>query len=169
MLLLLLSSWQNYFVLYTPCAIVNKNIIRANEDSMEIVQYLKDVSKINVYCDGKKYVYRAEDMVFRLIINEMEYILSDAHDNPAFGVSLHEETIQAMRQGKWIELCFDREMIYNEMNFESWLIQIESQGMGFNIIRKYQGKYEGRCYYERLVGGKTLGGIDTIIEDEIKK
>lgn len=132
---------------------------------MEINEYLEYINKISVIVDGKKKILLLSDNEFRLLISEMEYILSDCHDMPAFGVSLHEDTMNAMKSGKWVEFSFPETMEHNEMPFDAWLIGVEKDFSGFNIIRKTDGRYEGRCYYMRLMNGKTMAGLYGIIED----
>lgn len=137
----------------------------AMEKEMEIDEYLGYINKINVICEGKKRTLLVSDNEFRLIISEMGYILSDCHDMPALGVSLHEETVNAMKNNCWVELCFPNTMEHNEMPFDTWLIEVEKDFTGFNIIRRWKDRYEGRCYYMRLMNGKTLGGLYKIIND----
>ena len=70
---------------------------------------------------------------------------------PAFGVALHNDTIEVMTKGIWVEFIFDNTKSHNEMLFDSLLINVVGEHSGFNIIRKYQGQYEGRCFYVDLI------------------
>ena len=45
---------------------------------------------------------------------------------------------------------FEKTKVYNEMPFETLLINVEKDWSGFNIIRKHDSKYEGRCFYINL-------------------
>lgn len=135
------------------------------EMNMEIDEYLGYINKINVIVNGKRKTYLISDNEFRLILSEMGYILGDCHDMPAFGVSIHNETVNAMKKGVWVEFFFPDTMTHNEMPFDGWLVQVEKDFTGFNIIRKYQEKYDGRCLYMRLMNGKSLDGLYRLIED----
>lgn len=144
---------------------LKNNIASVAVEEMEIDDYLEYINKINIIKDGKKTTYLISDNDFRLVISEMEYLLSDCHDMPAFGVSLHEETAKAMKEGYWVEFCFPETMEHNELPFDGWLIEVEKDFTGFNIIRKCQNRYEGRCFYMRLMGGKNLTSLYQMIEN----
>lgn len=135
------------------------------EMNMEIDEYLGYINKIDIIVDGERKTYLISDNEFRLTLSEMGYILGGCHDMPAFGVSIHNETIGAMKKSVWVEFFFPDTMTHNEMPFDSWLVQVEKDFTGFNIIRKYQEKYDGRCFYIRLVNGKSLEGLYRLIKD----
>ena len=97
------------------------------------------------------------------MLNALEDICTGAFDMPAFGVSLDGETREAMKSGYWLELLFDGEHNFNKMNFEALLINVNSDYTGFNIIRKVNGKYEGRCFFLNLNG--TMGQLFDAIQD----
>ena len=69
---------------------------------------------------------------------------------PAFGVSIDDLTREDMKSGVWIELCFDERNLFEAMDFEGLLIRVEEGAHGFNLIRRNNGKYEGRCFYLSL-------------------
>ena len=69
---------------------------------------------------------------------------------PAFGVSIDELTREDMKNGLWIELCFDGVQSFEAMDFEGLLIKVEKDFHGFNLIRRNNGKYDGRCFYLSL-------------------
>lgn len=73
--------------------------------------------------------------------------ITDARQMPAFGVSLHDDTIEAMQNGFWIKFIFDGKMIKSEMPFDELLINVQQDCHGLNVIRGNDGVYEGRCYY----------------------
>lgn len=73
--------------------------------------------------------------------------LENSRSMPAFGVSLHEETIKAMKEGIWVKFIFNETRIENRMPFDELLIHVEKDNYGLNIIRGNNGKYEGRCFY----------------------
>ena len=75
-----------------------------------------------------------------------------AHEMPAYGVSLNDETTKAMKSGVWAEFSFGRELSSGGMPYEKLLINVEPEWTGFNLIR-YTAKhgYDGRCFYYDLV------------------
>lgn len=123
------------------------------------VEYMRDIfqvfdkaESINVYTFGEMNPYKNGTEEFNNIIACMNEMLEGAYDMPAFGVSLHNETVEAMKSGRWIEFEFGNKHEYNGMTFEKLLIQVESIFKGFNLIRYNSGKgYDGRCYFINLV------------------
>ena len=109
-------------------------------------------NKIQVIIDNEKTELNLGDEKFNLVLNVLNKITEYAHDMPAFGVSLDELTKEEMKSGLWLELEFETTMIYNEMPFEALLIKVEKDISGFNLIRRNNGNYEGRCFYLSLDG-----------------
>ena len=87
------------------------------------------------------------DDKFEKILNSLKEITKHSHDMPAFGVSLDDLTREEMQTGMWLELIFDKTYSFNDMPFESLLIKVDKDAYGFNLIRKHNGNYEGRCFY----------------------
>ncbi len=90
------------------------------------------------------------DDKFEEILKALNNITEYAHDMPAFGVSLDNLTKEEMKTGMWLELGFDKTYMFNEMPFDALLIKVEKDVYGFNLIRRNNGKYEGRCFYLSL-------------------
>ena len=65
---------------------------------------------------------------------------------PAFGVSLHAETLNELKNDNWIKINFNKQIIVNELPFVSLIFKLEKTS-GFNLIRFHNEKYEGRCFY----------------------
>lgn len=135
-----------FMILFGGFMTENKNI-----DSLS--QVFNRASNIIVTHDGNNLKLNKGDQKFQDIIDSMMTMTKDAHEMPAFGVSLDEKTREARNSGLWLELVFDKEMEYNGMPFESLLIEIHENYSGFNLIRKYNGKYDGRCFYLDLQNG----------------
>lgn len=121
-------------------------IFLAGETPM-LSNYLSTPNQIIVYQDNVSNIYENGSNQFSDIINEIYNLTIDSHEMPAFSVSLDHETRQAMQEGIWIELIYNSTHSHNEMPFDSLLIQVNPDYTGFNIIRKHQDKYEGRCFY----------------------
>ena len=127
---------------------------------MELVDVIRSACGVNVIKDGITQSYESTTNEFVELMQEFVNMTKDSHEMPAFGVSLHDSTVEAMKDGLWIEFVFDRTQIHNGMPFESLLINVEKDWMGFNLIRKYNGRYEGRCYYINLGDGNMSNFVD---------
>ena len=115
----------------------------------KMTDYAKSVS---VYSDGETRVYKAGEDKFNLICTEWNSMIFGAHEMPAYGVSLNDETVKAMKSGVWAEFSFGKTLSSGGMPYEKLLVNVEPQWTGFNIIR-YTAKhgYDGRCFYYDLV------------------
>ncbi len=74
-------------------------------------------------------------------------LLEDCRPMPAYGVSLHDETMKAIQEGIWIRFVFDETLSVNELPFDELLINLTKDMYGFNVIRGNEGVYDGRCFY----------------------
>ena len=118
----------------------------------EIFNVFDKADCINVYTAGDMKSYKSGTEEFKGIISCWNEMTEGAYDMPAFGVSLHDQTLEAMKSGRWIEFEFSKKQEYNGMTFEKLLIQVESVYQGFNLIRYNSEKgYEGRCFFFNLV------------------
>ena len=129
-------------------------ILRLLFGSVEVKNWntiISSADSIVVYTSGEEINFDKTNDDFELIIGEFLEMIDGGHDMPAFGVSLDTETRNAMRGGIWLEFVFEEVQEYNGMPFESLLIELNSEYSGFNLIRKTEGKYEGRCFYINLI------------------
>lgn len=112
-----------------------------------IQEYLISSSQAQVIIDGK---FKSIDDIDKLnsVLIDM---LQNSHTMPAFGVSIHTETIKAINSGVWLKLQYNGTQIVDDMPFDELLIEINPEYNGFNIIRGERGIYQGRCYYIDLV------------------
>ena len=117
----------------------------------DFIDLINSVDHVEVYQDGKRICY-FDDLA---LLSELKILFSNSREMPAFGVSLHNETVKAMKVGLWIELCFDNKYLHNGMEFEKLLINVENSSTGINLIRYNSGKYEGRCFYIDLIDVDT--------------
>jgi len=124
-----------------------------NVDKVYNVESITDsfnyTCKINVLKDDKKYFFNNNDDC-KNILKVLKNCTACAHDMPAFGVSIDELTKEEMKRGFWIELEFDKKYEFNGMPFDALLIKIEKDIYGFNLIRRNNNKYDGRCFYLSL-------------------
>ena len=121
-----------------------------------IAQYFSLSVQIAVYENGEKVVYEKGSKEYFEILYAVNEMTTDAHELPAFGVSLDNETREAIEQGVWLEFVFAETQCHNEMPFDSLLFEVKSEDSGFNLIRQYNGKYDGRCFYLNLQGNMQL-------------
>lgn len=120
-----------------------------NENS-SITTYFSKSESISIYKNGETKTFKNGDDEFKVLLNALNEVTKNSHDMPAFGVSLNDETMHEKRNNVWIELNFNKEESFNEMPFESLLIKVQKNDQGFNLIRKYNNKYDGRCFYLNL-------------------
>ena len=120
---------------------------------------------INLYNDGEVSIYRPQEISFNKIVDGWKIMCKNAHEMPAFGVSLNDETIKARGVGLWIEFVFDKQYSHSEMTFKKLLIKVEKSWQGFNIVRyNAQNGYSGRCYFIDL-SGKDMSNFYDILAD----
>ncbi len=112
----------------------------------EFVEIFNHLSKMEVIQNSKSVNYSKEDVNFDKIKTALLQSFDTARLMPAFGVSLHNETLKALKSGKWIKLTFDTQMTLMQLPFDELLINLDDVS-GSNLIRKYNGKYDGRCIY----------------------
>ena len=132
------------------CVSMLISILFGGKVDMNLVDIIGQATSINVYKSEGLTEFKKGSIEFMNIINGFVDMIECAHEMPAFGVSLHEATIEAMKTGIWVEFSFAETQVHNEMLFDSLLINVEKEWSGFNLIRKYEGKYEGRCFYLNL-------------------
>lgn len=127
-----------------------------------LYDFFSDSNKITIFDDGKIYEFPQNSTGFGEILKEFLYLINDAHEMPAFGVSLHEETTQALTNGLWLKFDFEEEHEHNDLPFTSLLIYVNPQDQGFNLIREYQHRFEGRCFYLSLQQNNMQDLFDVI-------
>ena len=123
-------------------------------------------TNITISKNGTEYSYFKGDDKFEILLSSLKNITKDSKDMPAFGVSLDNETKQAKLKGVWFELKFKTPLLFNDMPFEALLFQVEKDNSGFNLIRKNNGAYDGRCFYLNL--DSTMKELYNLINTQIK-
>lgn len=116
------------------------------ENSNKIYACLQNIESFNLYVNGKKEVVLKSNKQFDALLSNVKEIFSQSRIMPAFGVSLHNETLNELKTSTWLEINFSSEQIVNDLNFATLLFKVE-EGYGMNLIRKYNNRYEGRCIY----------------------
>ena len=116
---------------------------------------------VNIYKEGTKHTLLKNDS--DKVANALGGILKAAREMPAFGVALHDETLEAMQSGLWIEFEFGGINIHKGMCFEKLLLKLEKNIYGFNLMRFYDGKYDGRCFYFDIEDCKIMNCLYELI------
>lgn len=120
-----------------------------------INDYFVYSNTITIYNNGNLITFEQNSEQYNAIIVGLNDICQDSHEMPAFGVSLHDETISAIQSGLWLELTFNREYSHNDMPFSKLLIEVNPEYSGFNIIRYHNNTYDGRCFYISLANNMS--------------
>ena len=115
-----------------------------------ITDSFNSVKTISVIKDDETEKFNEDSNEFKNIIKTLKEITEYSHDMPAFGVSIDNLTREEMKVGLWLELEFENTCYFNEMPFDALLIKVEKDAYGFNLIRRHDGEYEGRCFYLSL-------------------
>ena len=116
------------------------------QEQNPMLEITKEIESFSFYYYGKKFNVNKHNKKFQTLIEKTTKVFSNSKVMPAFGVSLHHETQNAMKHGIWVEINFKEQITINELPFSSLLVKLEKAN-GINLIRKYNGKYEGRCIY----------------------
>lgn len=131
-------------------------------DLNNITQYAKAV---NVYIEGDKQIYPVGEDNFNKICVQWNAMLESAHIMPAFGVSLHNETVREMKKGVWMEFDFDGQYSSNGMSYEKLLVAVRPEWMAFNIVRYTSERgYDGRCFHYNLGTENMSDFYNTLID-----
>lgn len=115
---------------------------------IEIQEIAKYAESVNIYDGGVVAVYPKGERKFEEVCAVWTGMLKSARQMPAFGVSLHGETSDALKSNLWAEFVFDRQYCNNGMPFERLLVNVVPEFTGFNVIRYNSDRgYDGRCFY----------------------
>ena len=124
-------------------------------DFCPIAEYFGKASAVRVLNGGEEKVFGRESAVFAEIADAIGEMLSEARQMPAFGVSIDKLTREEMKKGLWVEFDYEKTMDCWNMPFDSLLIAVKAEYRGLNVVRKTEGKYQGRCFYVDL-GNKDM-------------
>ena len=119
---------------------------------MDIFTVFDQAESIKVYNSGNILLFNADSETYNNIIAVWNDTCANARNMPAYGVSLNSETLKAVKRGLWLEFCFGKVNICNDLPFENLLVEVRAEWTGFNLIR-YESErgYDGRCFYFNLV------------------
>lgn len=115
-----------------------------------LADYFFACDNVCVYNSGKQIDVNLNDLK-----QALEELTDKSYFSPAFGVSIHKQTVEAMKKDLWIEFGYNQENSFAEMPFTKLLIQLKPDMYGFNVIRYYNNEYSGRCFYLNLNQNST--------------
>ena len=111
---------------------------------MTMYNTLEHLESIELIQNGTS--HKLSQQEFQQTFARLQDLFGEARVMPAFGVSIHEETVNAMQDGEWLKLNYNAEMDKEGLLFTSLLFRLE-ECQGFNLIRLYGERYDGRCIY----------------------
>ena len=111
---------------------------------MTMYNTLEHLESIELIQNGTSHKLSKQE--FQQTFARLQDLFGEARVMPAFGVSIHEDTINAMQDGEWLKLNYNAEMDKEGLLFTSLLFRLE-KCQGFNLIRLYGERYDGRCIY----------------------
>ena len=111
---------------------------------MTMYNTLEHLESIELIQNGTSHKLNQQE--FQQTFARLQDLFGEARVMPAFGVSIHEDTLNAMQDGEWLKLNYNAEMDKEGLLFTSLLFRLE-ECQGFNLIRLYGERYDGRCIY----------------------
>ena len=120
-----------------------------------LYDFFENADSITIYNSNNKLNFKKNTPEFNELLSEFQDTIYNSYELPALGVSLHNETMQALKLDCWIEFNFTSTLSHNDLPFQSLLIQITPEQNALNIIRKQNSQYEGRCFYLNLDSTKN--------------
>ncbi len=131
------------------------SVIDAENNLVDVIQ---KIESFEVFKQGNRELIDQKDNRFIFMKKKLLDLFSSSRLMPAFGVSLHNETMQEIESGVWLKVNFNKEIVKNGLPFASLLFKLE-EVQGFNLIRLYKGKFDGRCLYLDLDQAYDLSSI----------
>ena len=120
-----------------------------HDNSNSLIDLIEKIESFTLIKNGKHSFLDASSQNFIEMKDNLLEVFKQGTLMPALSVSLHNLTVEEMKSGNWLELNFKDEQIKNDLPFTSLLIKLEQTG-DFNLIRKHNEKYDGRCLYLQL-------------------
>lgn len=124
---------------------MRRDMYTVNYDN-DLVNCMEYIESIEILNDGKVSVFKSDNKYYAKIKNNLKALFRSARIMPAFGVSLHDDTVEAIKVGKWIKINYSKELEVNDLPFTSLIFELNTT-QGVNLIREYNNRYDGRCIY----------------------
>lgn len=121
-------------------------MISVNDNENSLIDCIEYVESFEIVSQGKtKTIVHGSNEFFNILL-KLEKLFVNSRLMPAFGVSLHNETLNALQRDCWLKINFNRELTKNGLPFSSLVFKLE-EVQGFNLIRQYNNTFDGRCLY----------------------
>lgn len=117
-----------------------------NDSDYGLVDVLKFVDNFEIFNNGETKKISQQENGFLAIKSKLRDLFLSARLMPAFGVSLHDETTKELQKDVWLKINFSKIVEKNGLPFSSLLFKLE-EVQGFNLIRLYNDRFDGRCLY----------------------
>ena len=127
-----------------------------NENSL--VDIIDHIESFEVFENGNIRLINNKQEDFLKMKSNLKDLFSSSRLMPAFGVSLHDETLNEIKKDSWLKINFESIVEKSGLPFSSLLFKLE-EVQGFNLIRQYNNKYEGRCLYLDLDDNFDLNNL----------
>ncbi|MBR2467861.1 MAG: hypothetical protein IKB42_02340 [Clostridia bacterium] len=89
------------------------------------------------------------------VMPHLTELFDRAYFAPALAVVTPKDFEKLIKKGYWVEFCYSRTRTFADMPFDKLIIEIKPKMLGFNILRNYEGQYNGRCFYLNLQNNTT--------------
>lgn len=129
----------------------------------EVFEIIPQAESVAVYSDGAKSEFPAGSTEFAAIVSGWTKMTEGAHQMPAFGVSIDKLTREEMKTGNWVEFYFSPAQHSNGLPFDSLLMTVRAEYRGVNLVRGWEGLYQGRCIYVDL-GRGDMSALSAALE-----
>ena len=122
-----------------------------------------DCDRMEVIIDGRVCSLVRGEEQFNAVCQSFYEMNKGGYEMPGYGVSLDKAVREQLKEGLWLRLVYDERQVRNEMPFDSLLVHIKDDHCGYELIREYDGKYQGRVFYYSLEKGKTMAEVGRLL------
>lgn len=128
------------------------------ENSNNLINLMEKIENFLIFSNNNKNCISKNNPKFNNIKSNITNLFENSILLPAIGVSIHNLTVEEMKVGNWLQINFSSEQNINGLPFHALLLKLEETG-GINLIRLYNGKYDGRCLYLSLEKTTDLNSV----------
>jgi len=121
-------------------------MLQINDKENTMIDTIDKIESFTIFKDGKQIEITPKNKKFNSIISAVEELFSKGQILPAFGVSLHAETQNALTSDEWLQINFKEKLIKNGLPFSALLFKLDNV-YGVDLIRVNNNRYEGRCIH----------------------
>lgn len=133
-------------------------MLQINDRENTMVDTLDKIESFTIFKDGKEIEINKENKKFNSVFLAIEDTFRRGQILPAFGVSLHNETLNALKSDEWLQINFKEELIKNGLPFTALLFKLDNV-YGVDLIRVNNNRYEGRCIHLNFFENLNLKNI----------